>query len=86
VGNEGANIYSYGMSEEVTGRARHDFARRDEMVITTKVRFATDKGANNQGLSRKHILSAIDASLKRWEQIIVIQNGSPINDGKTFEF
>ena len=60
-----ANVYSNGMSEEVTGRALRDFARRDEVVIATKVRFATGKGANNQGLSRKHILSAIEASLKR---------------------
>ena len=60
-----ANVYSNGMSEEVTGRALRDFARRDEVVIATKVRFATGKGANNQGLSRKHILSAINASLKR---------------------
>ena len=60
-----ANVYSNGMSEEVTGRALRDFARRDEVVIATKVRFATGKGSNNQGLSRKHILSAIDASLKR---------------------
>jgi 1-deoxyxylulose-5-phosphate synthase len=60
-----ANVYSNGMSEEVTGRALRDFARRDEVVIATKVRFATGKGANNQGLSRKHILNAIDASLKR---------------------
>ena len=60
-----ANVYSNGMSEEVTGRALRDFARRDEVVIATKVRFATGKGANDQGLSRKHILSAIDASLKR---------------------
>lgn len=60
-----ANVYSNGVSEEVTGRALRDFARRDEVVIATKVRFATGKGANNQGLSRKHILNAIDASLKR---------------------
>jgi aryl-alcohol dehydrogenase-like predicted oxidoreductase len=60
-----ANVYSNGMSEEVTGRALRDFARRDEVVIATKVRFASGKGSNNQGLSRKHILSAIDASLKR---------------------
>ncbi len=60
-----ANVYSNGMSEEVTGRALRDFARRDEVVIATKVRFATGKGAYNQGLSRKHILNAIDASLQR---------------------
>jgi aryl-alcohol dehydrogenase-like predicted oxidoreductase len=60
-----ADVYSNGMSESVTGRALHDFARRDEVVIATKVRFPTGKGPNDQGLSRKHILSAIDASLKR---------------------
>jgi aryl-alcohol dehydrogenase-like predicted oxidoreductase len=60
-----ANVYSNGMSEEVTGRALRDFARRDEVVIATKVRFPMGKGPNDYGLSRKHILSAIDASLKR---------------------
>jgi aryl-alcohol dehydrogenase-like predicted oxidoreductase len=53
------------MSETITGRALHDFARRDELVIATKVRFPMGPGPNDQGLSRKHILSAIDASLKR---------------------
>jgi 1-deoxyxylulose-5-phosphate synthase len=60
-----ADVYSNGVSESVTGRALHDFARRDEVVIATKVRFPTGKGPNEQGLSRKHIMSAIDASLKR---------------------
>jgi aryl-alcohol dehydrogenase-like predicted oxidoreductase len=60
-----ADVYSNGMSEEVTGRALRDFARRDEVVIATKVRFPMGKGPNDQGLSRKHILSSIDASLKR---------------------
>jgi aryl-alcohol dehydrogenase-like predicted oxidoreductase len=60
-----ADVYSNGMSEEVTGRALGDFARRDEVVIATKVRFPMGKGPNDQGLSRKHILSSIDASLKR---------------------
>jgi aryl-alcohol dehydrogenase-like predicted oxidoreductase len=60
-----ADVYSDGMSETVTGRALHDFARRDELVIATKVRFPMGPGPNDQGLSRKHILSAIDASLKR---------------------
>jgi aryl-alcohol dehydrogenase-like predicted oxidoreductase len=60
-----ANVYSNGMSEMVTGRALHDFAKRDEVVIATKVRFPMGKGPNDQGLSRKHILSSIDASLKR---------------------
>ena len=60
-----ANVYSNGMSEIVTGRALHDFAKRDELVIATKVRFPMGAGPNDQGLSRKHILSSIDASLKR---------------------
>jgi 1-deoxyxylulose-5-phosphate synthase len=60
-----ADVYSNGMSEEVTGRALRDFTRRDEVVIATKVRFPMGEGPNDQGLSRKHILSSIDASLKR---------------------
>ena len=60
-----ADVYSNGMSETITGRALHDFARRDELVIATKVRFPMGPGPNDQGLSRKHIMSAIDASLKR---------------------
>ncbi len=54
------------MSEVVTGRALRDFAvSRDEVVIAAKVHFPMGKGPNERGLSRKHILSAIDASLKR---------------------
>ena len=60
-----ANIYSDGTSEEITGRALRDFARRDEIVVATKVRFATRKGPNIGGLSRKAIMAEIDASLKR---------------------
>jgi aryl-alcohol dehydrogenase-like predicted oxidoreductase len=60
-----ADVYSQGASEEVTGKALRDFARRDELVIATKVRFGMGPGPNDQGLSRKHILSSIDASLKR---------------------
>jgi aryl-alcohol dehydrogenase-like predicted oxidoreductase len=60
-----ADVYSNGRSEEVTGRALRDFARRDEVVIATKVRFPMGEGPNDQGLSRKHILSSIDTSLKR---------------------
>jgi 1-deoxyxylulose-5-phosphate synthase len=60
-----ANIYSDGTSEEITGRALRDFAKRDEIVVATKVRFATRKGPNIGGLSRKAILSEIDASLTR---------------------
>jgi aryl-alcohol dehydrogenase-like predicted oxidoreductase len=60
-----ADVYSNGMSEVVLGNALRDFATRDEVVIATKVRFPMGKGPNDSGLSRKHIMSAIDASLKR---------------------
>ena len=60
-----ADVYSNGVSETVTGRALHDFARREEVVIATKLHFPTGPGPNERGQSRKHILSAIDASLKR---------------------
>jgi aryl-alcohol dehydrogenase-like predicted oxidoreductase len=61
-----ADVYSNGVSEEVTGRllARY-FPRRDDYVLATKVRGAMGEGPNDQGLSRKHILSGIDASLRR---------------------
>jgi aryl-alcohol dehydrogenase-like predicted oxidoreductase len=60
-----ANVYSHGMSETVLGRAVRDFASRDEVVIATKVYSEMGPGPNDRGLSRKHILSSIDASLKR---------------------
>jgi aryl-alcohol dehydrogenase (NADP+) len=60
-----ADMYSQGVSEEVTGRALRDFARRDEVVIATKVFFPTGESPNQRGLSRVHIMAAIDASLKR---------------------
>jgi len=60
-----ANIYSNGSSEEIVGRALRDFARRDEIVVATKVRFGWRKGPNSAGLSRKVILAEIDASLGR---------------------
>jgi 1-deoxyxylulose-5-phosphate synthase len=60
-----ADVYSAGMSEEVVGRALRDFASRDQVVIATKVHGAMGPGPNDKGLSRKHILSAIEASLKR---------------------
>ena len=60
-----ADAYSNGVSEEVTGRALRDFARRDEVVIATKVFFPTGAKPNQGGLSRKHIFHAIDASLRR---------------------
>ena len=62
-----ANVYSIGASEEILGRALKDFARRDEVVIATKVRGKMREGPNGAGLSRKAILSEIDNSLKRLE-------------------
>jgi len=60
-----ANMYSLGVSEEITGRALRDFTRRDEAVIATKVFFPIGNKPNQGGLSRKHILDSIDASLRR---------------------
>jgi aryl-alcohol dehydrogenase-like predicted oxidoreductase len=60
-----ANVYSLGASEEITGRALRDFARREEVVIATKVWGRMRPGPNGQGLSRKAILHEIEASLKR---------------------
>ena len=60
-----ANAYSDGTSEEIVGRALRDFARRDEIVVATKVRFAGRRAPNVGGLSRKAILHEVDASLKR---------------------
>jgi aryl-alcohol dehydrogenase (NADP+) len=60
-----ADMYSHGVSEEILGRAVRDLARRDEVVIATKVFFPTGPGANDRGLSRKHIFRAIDDSLRR---------------------
>ncbi len=60
-----ADMYSIGVSEEVTGRALKDFARRDEVVIATKVYHPMSDKPNRGGLSRKHIMDACDDSLKR---------------------
>jgi aryl-alcohol dehydrogenase-like predicted oxidoreductase len=60
-----ANVYSDGTSEEFVGRAIKDFAKRDEIVLATKVHGRMRPGANGAGLSRKAILSEIDHSLKR---------------------
>ena len=60
-----ADMYSIGKSEEVVGRALREFARRDEIVLATKVFFPMGSGPNEKGLSRKHILDSIDASLRR---------------------
>lgn len=74
-----ADMYSAGLSEEITGRVLREFARREEIVVATKVFFPVMKGyqgnnargpqpvvpPNVSGLSRKHIVAAVDASLKR---------------------
>ncbi len=60
-----ANVYSAGTSEEITGRALGELTRRDEVVIATKVNGRMSPGPNGQGLSRKAIMTAIDASLAR---------------------
>ncbi|WP_138416568.1 aldo/keto reductase [Sinomonas gamaensis] len=60
-----ANVYSAGSSEEIVGRALKDFADRDWLVIATKVHGRMHEGPNGGGLSRKAIMSEIDASLQR---------------------
>jgi 1-deoxyxylulose-5-phosphate synthase len=62
-----ANVYSIGVSEEILGRALKDFAKRDEVIIATKVHGKMREDPNGGGLSRKAILSEIDNSLKRLE-------------------
>ncbi|MBI1804730.1 MAG: aldo/keto reductase [Ignavibacteriae bacterium] len=60
-----ADMYSLGKSEEILGRAIKDFAQRDRVVIATKVFYKMGPGPNDQGLSHKHIMDAIDNSLRR---------------------
>ncbi|MBQ0826273.1 aldo/keto reductase [Streptomyces tagetis] len=60
-----ANVYSDGTSEEIVGRALRDFARRDEIVLATKVHGRMRPGPNGAGLSRKAIMTEIDHSLRR---------------------
>ena len=60
-----ANTYSDGTSEEIVGRALRDFARREEVVLATKVFYPMREGPNARGLSRKSIMIEIDASLRR---------------------
>ena len=60
-----ADAYSLGRSEEILGKAVRDFARREEVVVATKVYFPMGEGSNQRGLSRVHIFNAIDASLRR---------------------
>ncbi len=60
-----ANVYSLGRSEEILGKALHDFAKRDEIVLATKVHGRMHDGPNGQGLSRKAIMAELDNSLRR---------------------
>jgi aryl-alcohol dehydrogenase-like predicted oxidoreductase len=60
-----ANVYSDGTSEEIVGRALKDFAKREEIVLATKVHGRMHPDANGAGLSRKAIFTEIDASLRR---------------------
>ncbi|MEW2398933.1 aldo/keto reductase [Streptomyces sp. NPDC046862] len=60
-----ANVYSDGTSEEIVGRALAEYARREEIVLATKVYGAMHEGPNAHGLSRKAIMTEIDKSLRR---------------------
>jgi len=60
-----ADMYSLGASEEVTGRALREYARMDEVVLATKVFWPMSPGPNMAGLSRKHVVQACEASLRR---------------------
>src|ERR1700677_3070702 len=61
-----ANVYSEGLAEEMTGKAiRNLKLKRDDLVIATKVRGKMSEGPNGSGLTRKHILHEVEASLKR---------------------
>jgi aryl-alcohol dehydrogenase (NADP+) len=60
-----ADMYSRGASEEVLGRAIRDFARRDDVVIATKAYYPMSDDPNDRGLSRKHLMTSIDRSLRR---------------------
>jgi aryl-alcohol dehydrogenase (NADP+) len=62
---DSADMYSLGVSEEVTGRALRDFSKREEVVIATKVWFPLKEGPNYGGLSRLNIMRSIDDSLRR---------------------
>jgi len=60
-----ANVYGFGSSEEIVGRAVQKYTRREDVVLATKVRFQMHEGPGGSGLSRKAILEQIDASLTR---------------------
>ena len=76
-----ANMYSLGGSEEIVGRALRRFAAREDYVLATKVFFPMSDRPNDSGLSRKHILASVDASLKRlgtdYVDLLVIHRFDP---------
>jgi aryl-alcohol dehydrogenase-like predicted oxidoreductase len=80
-----ANVYSRGISEEITGRVIRDY--REDVVLATKFRFPMGEGPNDSGASRKHIISACEASLRRLDtdyidlyQIHCWDNSTPIEE------
>jgi aryl-alcohol dehydrogenase (NADP+) len=82
-----ANMYSAGVSEEITGKMLRELAHREDYVLASKVYFPVAKGPNRGGLSRKHILAACDASLRRLGldyidlyQIHRFDHGTPIEE------
>lgn len=81
-----ADVYSLGISEEIVGRWMKT-RQRDDLVIATKVRFAMGSGPNDSGLSRKHILSGVENSLRRLQtdhidlyQVHAWDNGAPLEE------
>jgi aryl-alcohol dehydrogenase-like predicted oxidoreductase len=81
-----ADVYSQGISEEILGRWMQG-KTRDDLVIATKVRFSMGPGPNDLGLSRKHILSAVEASLRRLQtdyidlyQVHMWDPGTPLEE------
>jgi 1-deoxyxylulose-5-phosphate synthase len=62
---DAADMYSLGVTEQILGRAVRDFAQRDRVVIATKAYFPMSDDVNDRGLSRKHLLSAVERSLER---------------------
>jgi aryl-alcohol dehydrogenase (NADP+) len=76
-----ANMYSLGHSEEIVGRALAKYAKRDDYVLATKVFFPMSDRPNDRGLSRKHIIASVDASLRRlgmdYVDLLVIHRFDP---------